>query len=94
MTQQSKMKRQNIFEIEEDVRSRYPKLTPYESLRIATEIERNQLLVAAFNISSDDSYPTNLEAIGIALGYSSQMSVSIPSAMSEIAEAISDMKDK
>jgi len=45
------------------------KLSDYEALNLALKIEQNELLRIAFVISSSDKYPTGLESIAIALGY-------------------------
>lgn len=47
----------------------YPKLSDYELLNLAIQIQRNQILQAGLNVSSQDKYPSALEAIAISLGY-------------------------
>ena len=42
-------------------------LPPYEALKIAVQIHRNNILQSAFVVSSNDSYPSALEKIGIHL---------------------------
>ena len=43
------------------------KLTDYEALRIALEVERNNLFIKAHVISSTDEYPSALEKIAMEL---------------------------
>jgi len=50
----------------------YPKLSDFELLSLAIQIERNQLLEYGLNVSRGDKYPASLEAIAIALGYSGE----------------------
>lgn len=38
-------------------------------MTLAVQIERNQILQAGLNVSSQDNHPSALEAIGISLGY-------------------------
>lgn len=47
----------------------YPKLTDYEALSLAIQKQKNQILIAGFNISRTDKHPASLEAIAIQLGY-------------------------
>lgn len=46
------------------------KLSDFEALTLALKAEQNELFRLAFMISSSDNYPTALEAIANALGYS------------------------
>jgi hypothetical protein len=52
-----------------DLKLDYPKLSEYELLNLAIQIQRNQILQAGLNVSSQDKYPSALEAIAISLGY-------------------------
>ncbi|MDJ1469731.1 hypothetical protein QNI19_14960 [Cytophagaceae bacterium DM2B3-1] len=45
------------------------KLTDFEALSLAIQAERNLILERGLLVSPDNSYPTGLEAIAIALGY-------------------------
>ncbi len=62
-------KTQTYSSIVKDLKMDYPKLTDYEALNLAIQIQRNQILVGAFNVSYNDSYPSALTSIAIALGY-------------------------
>jgi len=56
--------------IAEELKEDYPKLSDFELLTLAIQIERNQLLENGLNVSRNDSCPSSLEAIAISLGYS------------------------
>lgn len=56
-------------EIEKTLKLDYPRLTDFERLSLAVQIERNQLLENGLNISRTDESPASLEAIAIALGF-------------------------
>ena len=60
---------QTYTEIVKDLKLDYPKLTDFEVLNLAIQIQRNQILQGGFNVSYTDSHPSALEAIAIALGY-------------------------
>ncbi len=45
-------------------------MSDFEALTLALKAEQNELFRLAFMISSSDNYPTALEAIANALGYS------------------------
>ncbi len=47
----------------------YPKLTEFEILKLAIEIQRNEIFRAGLNVSSTDSHPSALEALAMAVGY-------------------------
>lgn len=55
--------------IVKDLKLDYPKLTDYEVLNLAIQIQRNQILESAFNVSYTDKHPSALEAVAIALGH-------------------------
>lgn len=63
----------------------YKKLSEFELLSIATQVQRNQILEAGFNLSSKDDRPSALEAISIALGYKNNDDGSILNALYKIA---------
>ena len=60
---------QNYNQIVNDLKKDYQKLTEFELLSLAIQIERNQILENGFVVSSDDINPSGLEAIAIALGF-------------------------
>jgi hypothetical protein len=60
---------QTYTEIVKDLKLDYPKISDYEVLDLAIQIQRNQILQAGLNVSSQDKYPSALEAIAISLGY-------------------------
>ena len=60
---------QNYNQIVNDLKKDYQKLTEFELLSLAIQIERNQILENGFVVSSDDRHPSGLEAIAIALGF-------------------------
>jgi hypothetical protein len=60
---------QNYNQIVSDLKKDYQKLTEFELLSLAIQIERNQILENGFVVSSDDINPSGLEAIAIALGF-------------------------
>lgn len=55
--------------IAKELKENYPKLSDFERLSLAVQIERNNLLENGLNISRSDNYPSSLEAIAISLGY-------------------------
>lgn len=55
--------------IVKDLKLDYPKLSDYEVLNLAIQIQRNQILESGFNVSYTDKHPSALEAVAIALGY-------------------------
>ena len=62
---------QSYEAIATDLRSEYPDLTQFETLTLAIQIQKNEILENAFNVSRNDNYPSSLEAIAISLGYTS-----------------------
>lgn len=64
-----KSKIQNYNQIVKDLKNDYPKLSNYELLSLAIQIERNQLIENGLVVSTDDKNPSGLEAIAIALGF-------------------------
>ena len=55
--------------ISKRLKEEYPKLSDFEILSLAIQIERNQILQNGLVVSSSGKYPSGLEAIAIALGY-------------------------
>ncbi len=60
----------NYSKIVKDLKEEYPKLSDFERLLLAVQIERNQLIENGLNVSRNDENRTSLEAIAVALGYS------------------------
>ncbi|MCE4064346.1 histidine kinase [Chryseobacterium gleum] len=77
---------QTYHRIEEDLKLDYPDLTDYERLSIAVQIQRNQLIENGLNVSTDDSKPSALEAIAIALGYTSPSSITINDNLADLVK--------
>ena len=74
-------------EIAKELKSNYPKLSEYEILSLAIQIERNQILENGLVVSPDDKNPSGLEAIGIALGFTGgQFQNTITNVLTEIAQ--------
>lgn len=63
---------QDYHKIAKLLKMDYPKLSDFELLTLAIQIERNQILENGLVVSRDDSKPTALEAISIALGYTDE----------------------
>jgi len=51
-------------EITKELKVNYPKLTEYEILTLAIQIERNEILENGLVVSTNDNIPSGLEAIG------------------------------
>jgi hypothetical protein len=60
---------QTYSQIVKDLRLDYPKLSDFEVLNVAIQLQRNQILQAGLNVSNRDNHPSALEAIAICLGY-------------------------
>lgn len=62
-----------VTEIAKDVLRENPKISIYESLTIAVQIQRNRLLIEGLGIRDEKlGIPNSLEAIAIALGFESK----------------------
>ncbi len=66
----------DIYELGIEIKRKVGKLTPFESLQIASNSiladklsDLNTTLKSAFVVSPDNSYPSALEAIAIQLGF-------------------------
>lgn len=59
----------NYTKIAKELRKDYPKLSDFEILSLAIQIERNYLIENGLNVSKNDSHPASLEAIAIAMGF-------------------------
>lgn len=57
----------SIYEIEKELKTNYPKLTEFEILSLAVQIERNEILENGLVVSRNDRTPSGLEAIVRAL---------------------------
>lgn len=79
---------QSYTQIDRELWANYPELTAYERLSIAVQIERNQILENGLAVASDDSKPAALEAVAIALGYTSSQSSTINDVLKDILRAI------
>lgn len=71
--------------IAEQLKEEYSKLSDFEILSLAIQIQRNQILENGLAVSSSDKHPSALEAIAIALGYEGSNSVTITDALRNIA---------
>lgn len=57
----------NLSKYVDDLKKDYPKLTDYELLHVATQIQRNDILVAGLTISQSNRHPSALEKIATLL---------------------------
>lgn len=55
--------------IAKQLKKEYSKLSEFEILSLAIQIERNQILENGLVVSSSDAKPSGIEAIAIALGF-------------------------
>lgn len=58
----------SIYKYCDDLKLDYPKLSDYELLSIAVQMQRNDILKAGLNVTQSDERPTSLEAIAMQLG--------------------------
>ena len=58
----------NYGEITKELKVNYPKLTEYEILTLAIQIERNEILENGLVVSTNNNTPSGIEAIASALG--------------------------
>lgn len=79
------MKLENYKRIAKQLKEEYSKLSDFEILSLAIQIQRNQILENGLVVSSSDKYPSALEAIAIALGYEGNNSVTITDALRNIS---------
>ncbi|NGY38994.1 histidine kinase [Flavobacterium sp. XN-5] len=76
----------NYKEITKELKVNYPKLTEYEVLTLAIQIERNEILENGLVVSTNDKTPSGIEAISIALGYTdSEPRNTVANILTEIA---------
>ena len=59
----------DVIELAKEIQKDYEGISNYQALDLALKAEQNELLKLAFVISSNDSTPSGIEAIAIALGY-------------------------
>jgi len=82
-----KLRVREYTEIAKQLKADYPKLTEFEVLSLAVQIERNEILENGLVVSPDDKNPSGLEAIGIALGHTGgQFQNTITNVLTEIAQ--------
>lgn len=79
---------QSVNQYAKDLKLDYPKLTEFEVLNLAIEIQRNEIFKAGLNVSSNDSHPSALEALAIALGFHPSGSGNVIDTLKEIATRI------
>ena len=82
------MSLQSVNKYAKELKLDYPKLTEVEALKLAIEIQRNDIFRAGLNVSTDDSYPSALEALAIALGFHPLGSGNVIDALEKIADSI------
>jgi hypothetical protein len=70
------------------LRKEYPKLSDFEILSLAVQIERNQILENGLVVSRSDRNPSGLESIAIALGFTGEQF------QSTITDVLKEMNDK
>lgn len=88
----------SIYDYERDLKADFPKLSDYERLQIAAQMERNDILNRALIAEGGDPLTAcePLEAIAIALGYGpdgvsvSEMLVEVEARLREIADKLPD----
>lgn len=71
--------------IAKQLKGEYSKLSDFEILSLAIQIQRNQILENVLAVSSSDKHPSALEAIAIALGYEGSNSITITDVLRDIA---------
>lgn len=59
---------EELKEVAEHIKKYYPKLTDFETLQIAVQLQANRIQCAAHVISETNKYPSALENIAIQLG--------------------------
>ncbi|RQO33768.1 histidine kinase [Chryseobacterium sp. KBW03] len=79
---------QTYFQIEKNLQLDFPKMTEYERLSLAIQIQRNQILENGLVVTTDNSKPSALEAVSIALGYTSPSSITITDSVKDLINTI------
>lgn len=77
----------SIYEIEKEVKLNYPKLSDYEVLTLAIQIQRNEILESGLVVQRTNDKPSALEAIAIALGFDSSRN---PRTITDVLKDIAD----
>ncbi|MDQ6471518.1 histidine kinase [Flavobacterium sp. LHD-80] len=80
-----KLEIENYNKIAKELKEEYSKLSDFEVLSLAIQIQRNQILENGLVVSSSDKHPVGLEAIAIALGYEGNKSITITDVLRNIA---------
>lgn len=75
---------QTYYELEKEIANEFPKLSAFEKLSIAVQIQRNQILENGLVVSNDDRNPSGIEAVGIALGFSGRGSETISETLKDL----------
>lgn len=78
------MQIQNYNRIAKELKEEYSKLSDFEILSLAIQIQRNQILENGLAVGSSEKYPSALEAIAISLGYEGSNSVTITDVLRNI----------
>lgn len=89
----------SIYKYCDDLKLDYPKLSEYELLSIAVQMQRNDILKAGLVVFETDGSPSALEAIAMQLGAKPerewrQTRGTIPYELSEIKETLDKIADK
>lgn len=79
-----KLEIKDYSQIAEQLKGEYSKLSDFEILSLAIQIQRNQILENGLAVSSLNKFPSALEAIAIALGYEGSNSITITDVLRDI----------
>ena len=79
-----KVEIENYNRIAKQLKEEYSKLSDFEILSLAIQIQRNQILENGLVVSSLNKYPSALEAIAMALGYEGNDSITITDVLRDI----------
>lgn len=86
----------SIHEYFNTLKSDFPKLSDYERLNIAVQMQKNDILISGLGISETNEQPAFIEAVAIELGMS-PLGRSIPGSVSyeigRIADAIEELPE-
>jgi len=75
---------ESYSQIAKELKEEYSKLSDFEILSLAIQIQRNQILENGLAVSSSNKFPSALEAIAIALGYEGSNSMTITDVLRDI----------
>lgn len=82
----------SLDDLTKELKSQYNKLSEYELLSLAIQIQRNQILSAGLAVEQSNNSQTGLEAIANALGYDATFSgSSVAERMGELQEALDNV---